>query len=261
MVSGFAPAVSMFSSGISNVLNYWWILIPIVIIISIGIIVWWISKVNNKKEQWPHTLIVRRVLQNKLLSKPYEHKMRRFPTIKRADVFELEKPLLGGYLLPAIDKYSGINEYSIVIDEANRIWTNNGEYFDPDKRCVNVSAKHAEIDIQRQNLRANFQNINKVNKRIEWSEIAKYALIGTAIIAFMIIGIVWINSAAKAKQADVSIANAQVQTFANLNSAMKTMQATVNTQKLEILPMLQKLYGNKNIMGQIINKEVSNNTS
>ncbi len=36
---------------------------------------------------------------------------------------------MGGYLIPEPDKYSGVNEYSIILDQGNRIWTNEGEFF------------------------------------------------------------------------------------------------------------------------------------
>jgi len=60
--------------------------------------------------------------------------MRRFPLIKNAEVFELEKPLLGSYLIPEPGKYSGLNKYSIILDSDNRVWINEGEYFQPSEK-------------------------------------------------------------------------------------------------------------------------------
>ena len=101
-----------------NIAKFWWILVPIVVIISLIAIVWLIGKIRKKNSQWTHKLIVRRVIGNEnTLSAPIIHRMRRFPLIKGAEVFELEKPLLGGYLIPELAEYSGENEYSIILDK------------------------------------------------------------------------------------------------------------------------------------------------
>lgn len=255
-----APATDMIGGNIGGFLGkYGWFLFAFVIIaIAIGGV--WIWKTFRKKdEQWTHTLKIRRVLDNKnLLSGFTIIKMRRFPLIKKAEVFELENPLLGGYLLPELDQYSGDNEFSIILDKNNRIYTDNGSYFDPDKNHVNVSAKHSEIDIQRSNLKANFQNINKISKRIEWATIAKYALMMIAILAVMIVSITGIQNWGEAQEYKAESDKSQAQAMENLAKAMITMEATVNTQKLEILPMMREIYGTNNIQG-IINEEVDLN--
>ena len=248
------PAVSVFSGGFAGLAKYAWILLPLVGIFFIGGIIWLIKKIRQKSHQWTHTLKVRRVLNDKRLSDAVIHRMRRFPLIKKAEVFELEKPLLGGYLLPELDEYSGLNEYSIILDKNNRIYTNKGEFFVKDKSSVNVSAKHAEIDIQRQNLKADFQNINKVNKRVEWATIAKWAFMIMAMVCFTILAIVGISKWGEAQAYKAQEAQAETQAYLSLAEAMETIQATVNTQKLEILPMLQEIYGTRNIRS-IINQD------
>lgn len=253
----FEPAVGMFSGGFSRLAEYAWVLIPIVVIFLLVGGIWLIKKIRSKSTQWTHTLKVRRVMQNNLLSDPIFHKMRRFPLIKKAEVFELEKPLLGGYLIPELDEYSGENEYSIILDKNNRIYTNKGEFFVPDKSSVNVSAKHSEIDIQRQNLKADFQNINKVSKRIEWATIAKYAFMIILIFAVAFVSIIGIQKWGEAQGAKVEEAQANAEAMTQLAKAMDTVQATVNTQKLEILPMMQEIYKNRNIRA-IINLEPTN---
>jgi hypothetical protein len=253
-----APLVGMVSGSVSRLARYWWVLF---IFVGIAIMVAgiWIYKTwKAKKSQWTHILIVRRVLQNNLLSKPYEHKMRRFPLIKRAEVFELEKALLGGYLLPELDKYSGVNEFSIIIDKNNRIYTNQGEYFDPDKNSVNVSAKHSEIDIARANLRAEFQNVNKTNKRIEWATIAKYAMYSLLIIAVMIVSIVGLGEWGDSHDAKANAADAQAQAMRSLAESLDTNEATVNTQVL-MIDKLNELYGSKNIQRLI--RDAKNETA
>ncbi len=248
------PAVGMFSGSLARIFSYAWILLPMVGLFAVGGVVWWIKVARNKKTQWTHTLKVRRVLQDNRLSEPVIHLMRRFPLIKKAEVFELEKPLLGGYLLPELDEYSGLNEFSIILDKNNRIYTNKGEFFCKDKSCVNVSAKHSEIDIQRQNLKADFQDINKISKRIEWSTIAKYAFLLIAVVCLTIVLIIGISKWGEAQQYKAQEAQAMSTAFTQLGEVMTTIEATVNTQKLEILPMMQEIYKTKNIRS-VINSE------
>ncbi len=242
-----APATSMFSGSLGRMATYAWVLIPMVIIAILILSVVFIKKIRNKKEQWSHTLIVKRVLQDGSLSQPKIHKMRRFPIIKNAEVFELEKPLLGGYLMPELAEYTGSNEYSIILDKNNRIYTVGKQYFSPDKSCINVSAKHSEIDIERSNLRTKYQDINKVSKRIEWSAIAKYAFMATAVIAVTIILIVGIQKWGEAQEFKVAEAQLEAQSWENMNDVMDTMSAVVNTQQLELKKLLEELYGTKNI--------------
>ena len=246
-----APAGNMLGGGFGKLMSYAWILIPLVIVLAIGLVVFLVKMFKKKKTQWTHKLKVRRVMQGGLLSEPVIMLMRRFPLIKKAEVFELEKPLLGGYLLPELDQYSGENEFSIILDKNNRIYTNQGEFFDPDKRCVNVSAKHSEIDIERSNLKADFQNINQVSKRIEWATIAKYALIFTALIVGMIIILSGLSKWGDAQQYKAEETQNMAMAMEYLADGLLTMQATVNTQKLEILPMMKEIYKNNNLQGII----------
>jgi len=255
-VAGLEPAVNVLSGGFGKIATYAWVLIPIVVIFGAIGIVWWIKKIKNKKSQWSHTLLISRVLSNGTVTKEVAHKMRRFPVIKRADVFELEKPVLGGYLFPELAEYTGNNEFSIVLDTNNRIYINNGSFWNPDKSCLMVSAKHASIDISRADLQADFQNINKTSKRIEWSEIAKYAFMLMAILCLTIVGIVGIQKWGEAQQWKTTEAQAIASTMENMALAMETIEATVNTQKLEILPMMREIYKTKNIQG-IINEEIN----
>lgn len=252
--SGLEPAVGIFASGFAGIAKYAWVLLIVVALFGTIGIVWWVKKIKSKKDQWTHKLKVRRVLQNNRLSDTIIHRMRRFPLVKRAEVFELEKPLLGGYLLPELDQYTGLNEFSIILDSNNRIYTNTGEFFSPDKNSVNVSAKHSEIDIQRSNLKADFQNINKVSKRLEWSQIAKYAFMVMGVICITIIGIVAIQKWGEAQEYQAQEAQAMASAMDSLGEAMITVKATVNTQKL-LLPLLKEAYGTENLQ-PIINKEI-----
>lgn len=245
-----SPAGDMIGGGFAKLAQYWWVLF---IFVGIAVMVggvYIIKTIKANKKQWTHKLIIRRVLQNNVLSAPFTHKMRRFPLIKRAEVFELEKPLLGGYLIPELDQYSGVNEYSIIIDKNNRIYINTGEYFNPDKSSVQVSAKHAEIDIGRADLRADYQDINKVTKRADWGQVAKAVMWSLLIVAIMIVGIVGFGEWGDSHIAKAQAAEAEAQAMSNLAEAMGTSQATANTQII-ILDMLKEIKGTNNIQGNI----------
>ena len=256
-----APAGNIYGGLFAKVMSYAWILFPIIIIVGIILTIFIVKTIKKKKTQWTHKLKVRRVLHGAKISKGAKQKlrlsdpiyinMRRFPLIKKAEVFELETALLGGYLLPELDQYSGENEFSIILDVNNRIYTNKGEFFDPDDSCVNVSAKHSEIDIARANLKADFQNINKISKRVEWATIAKYAFFTIALIVFMIIVLSGISKWGDSKANDAKKAQGEALAMASLADAMETMQGVVNTQKLEIAFMLKELYGTDNLQSII----------
>ncbi len=250
------PATTTFSGTFAKIMSYAWVLFPIAIILFIAGGIWIWKTIKKKNSQWTHKLRVKRVgNDNRILPDEEIIRMRRFPLIKKAEVFELEKPLLGGYLLPELDQYSGLNEYAIIIDTNNRIYTNKGEFFIKDKSSINVSAKHSEIDISRATLKADFQNINKVSKRVEWATIAKYIALTVFIIFGFILALQGISKWGEAQESKAIEAQAQAQAMQSLSEAISTMEATVNTQKLEILPLLQELYGTKNIQ-EIINKPI-----
>jgi hypothetical protein len=256
-----APTKDMLSGSIGGVLGkYGWVLFVFVIIaIAIGG-VWLWKTVRKKDDQWTHKLKVRRVINNdtkKLSDEVVIIRMRRFPLIKNANVFELEKPLLGSYLCPELDRYSGHNEYSLVIDTNNRVYTDLGSFFNPDSHYVNVSARHSEIDIQLSDLKADYQNVNKISKRVEWATIAKYAFIAIGIVAIMVVSIVAIQNWGESQKYKAESDQAQAQAMENLAKAMVTIEATVNTQKL-IIPELKELKGTNNLQG-IINGYGDNN--
>jgi len=251
-------SLSNFKSGFAGFATYaWilWIIVPLAILIFI-IYLWKIVRQKNK--QWTHKLRIKRVMQNNILSKEVVIRMKRFPLIKRAEIFQLEDPLLGGYLMPELDSYTGTNEFSIIIDTNNRIYINTGEKFCPDKGCINVSAKHAEIDISRSDLRSDYQNVNKTSKRVEWSQIAKFAMLGLLIIGIMVVSIKGIGQWGENHKIDAERAGAEAEVMRNLAETMKTVQATMNTQAL-ILDLLKQGYGTNNLQ-QIIKEKTTNGT-
>lgn len=244
-----------FSSGFSGIASYSWVLyffVPLAVIIF-GIYLWKIIK--DKKRQWTHTLKVRRVLVNGLLSPEISIKMRRFPLIKTTSVFELEKPFLGSYLISELDSYTGHNEFSVIIDKANRIYINTGEKFEPEKSSIIVSAKHAGIDLAFEDLKSDWQNINKVNKRVEWTQVAKFVMLGLLIIASMVVLIKGIGQWGENHKADAEKAKAEAMAMQELADALETSQATTNTQVI-ILDLLKEIYGTNNIQ-DIIRKKTN----
>jgi len=251
-----APATSILKPSMGFMKYAIWLLplVAIVVAVAIGLLV---KKYNSKKFQWTHTLKVRRVMEDgvTITSEPTIHRMRRFQLINGAEVFELEKALLGSYLFPELDKYSGDNEFSIILDNNNRIYTANRVTWEKDKGSMNVSAKHSEIDLARKRLKEDFQNINKVTKRIEWAEIAKWAVIFMALVVVMVLGIVGLSKWGEAQDARANVAQADVAMSENMVKVMEVMSSTVNTQKLEITPMLKKLYGTENLQGIINNDD------
>jgi len=247
---GTAAASMMPSAGLLKYAIWALPFVAIVVAIGIGLL---IKRYSAKKYQWTHTLKVRRVLDDgvTITQEPVIHKMRRFDVMNGAEVFELENALLGTYLFPELDKYSGLNEFSIILDNNNRIYTANKMTWVKEKGSMNVSAKHSEIDLARKRLKEDFQNINKVSKRVEWAEIAKWAVLLTALIVFLVLGIVGISKWGEAQEAKATMAQADVAVSENMVKVMEVMASTVNTQKLEITPMLKKLYGTENLQGVI----------
>jgi len=255
---GLLSPLGNFGGGLATFAGYVWVLyifVPLAILIFGGYL-WKMS--NDKKKQWTHTLKIKRVLTSGFLSEESKIKMKRFPLVHNASVFQLEKAFLGSYLIPELDSYTGTNEFSVIIDRNNRIYINTGETFIPESSSVNVSAKHAAIDLAFEDLKSDWQNINKTSKTVEWAKIAKFAMIGLLIIAVMIVAIKGIGQWGENHKADAEKATAEAEAYRNLAEAMQISQATANTQVI-ILDLLKQGYGTNNI--QNIIKEKTNVTS
>jgi hypothetical protein len=246
---GFAETVKPFAEGGLNILQEYgwvlWVFVPISLLIFGG----WMWKIyNDKNKQWTHKLKVRKVISDNLLTPETIIRMRRFPLIKTGEVFELETALQGSYLLSELDSYTGQNEYAIIIDTNGRIYTNKGERFCPDTQSVNVSAKHSEIDIALGDFKRNYQEVHKTNKRIEWGQIAKAAIIGLALIVILVLGIKWIDNVADNHEMDANKAAAEAETYRQLNEVLQTVEGVVNVQ-LILVDEIKELKGNNNIQG------------
>lgn len=246
---GFGESLKpLADGGIGVIQNYGWVLwifIPIALLIFGG---WMWKLYNDKNKQWTHKLRVRKVISDNLLTAETIIRMRRFPLIKTGEVFELETPLQGSYLISELDSYTGQNEYAVIIDTNGRIYTNKGERFCPDKNSVDVSAKHSEIDIALGDFKRNYQEVHKTNKRIEWGQIAKAAIFGLAIIAILVLGIKWIDNAADNHKVDAEKAAAEAETYRQLNEVLQTVEGVVNVQ-LILVDEIKELKGTNNIQG------------
>lgn len=256
-MAGIFDTLSNFKAGIPNLAAYFWVLwifVPIAILIFVGVMwkMW-----NDKRKQWTHTLEMERVLTNGQLSDPVKVRMKRFPLIKNAAVFELENSVLGSYLFPELDSYTGTNKFSIILGTNNRIYIKTGTKFDPDSGSVLVSAKHAGIDLAFEDLKSDWQHQYRTNKRVEWAEVAKFALWGLLIIAFMVIMIKGIGQWGENHKIDAQKAQAEAQAYENLADALETIDGTMNTQVL-ILDLLKENYGTNNL--QPIIREKTNAT-
>jgi hypothetical protein len=255
---GFAETFKPFVEGGIGVLQQYgwilWVFVPIALLIFGG---WMWKLTNDKKKQWTHKLKVRKVISDNLLTGETIIKMRRFPLIKTGEVFELETPLQGSYLISELDSYTGQNEYAVIIDTNGRIYTNKGERFCPDSHSVNVSAKHSEIDIALGDFKKNYQEVHKINKRIEWGQIAKTAIMGLALIVILVLGIKWIDNAADNHKTDAEKAVAEAETYRQLNEVLQTVEGVVNVQ-LILVDEIKELKGTNNIQGIV--REAKNET-
>lgn len=224
-----------------------WLFVGFAAVIIIGVL---IKMLYNKKTQWTHKLEYRRELPNGQLTRATTIKMRRFPLIKRAEVFELETSLLGSFLITELDSYTSENTFSIIIGNDNRIYKNTGETFDKDKSCVMVSAKHAEIDLGLAELKAKYQNVNKVNKRVEWGQIAKYAAFGLLIIAGMIVALKGLGAWSESQEFHAQQAAAEAEAWRSMLQVMEQVEANTNGQIL-LTEKYKEIYGTNNIQGVV----------
>jgi len=246
---GFGESFKPFADGsISVVQQYSWVLwifVPIALAIFGG---WMWKSYQEKNKQWTHKLKVRQVIGNNDLTDTAIIRMRRYPLIRSGEVFELEHAFLGSYLISELDSYSGRNEYSVIIDKNNRVYTNKGEKFCPDSQSVNVSAKHSEIDITLGEFKKKYQEVHKTQKRVEWGQIAKAAIIGLALIVVLVLGIKWIDNAADNHAQDANKAAAEAETFRQMTELMETVEGVINVQ-LILVDEIKELKGTNNVQG------------
>jgi uncharacterized protein YpmS len=249
MVVNLDVIKGFFSNSLSGLGNIKWVIFIILGLAILFVIIYIVSSANKLKKQWTHTLILRRELENGKVSSPEKIKMKRYVDDegKVTSYFLLAKPVMGCRLIADLGEYSGINEYSVILNKANRVFLNKGDYFRPSEDSCYVSGRHAEIDIQFENMRNTVKLVNSSDKKLNWKSIAKFALFALLIIGAVIVAIVALNkwSEIKALEAEKEIAMAD--TMNSLQEIMETVQSTVLIQQMEIRYMLTKLYGTENI--------------
>lgn len=250
---GFGSTLKPFAEGGINVLQNWgwvlWIFVPIALLIFSGFMY---KMFRDKKKQWTHKLGVRKELTNGELSAEVEVRMMRYPLIRTAEIFRLENPILGSYLFPELPSYTSLNKFNIIIGLDNRIYISNKEYFDKEKSCTMIAAKHAEIDITLGDLKKDYQQVHKIAKTIEWGQIAKFALLGILIIGFMVVGIKGIEQWGKNHEADAQKASAEAVMYEKQAEAWANMEEFENIQ-LILIDEIKELKKTENIQS-IINK-------
>lgn len=241
----------LFQGGLTILARLKWVFIGLLIVGCIVGLIWWLQVARNKKNQWTHKFKVRRVLQNGTITEPVIHLARRFPLEKGVEVFELEKPILGSYLIPQSGEYTDLNEFSIIIDANNRIWNDKGTIFKKDSQSFEVSGVHAGIDVEMQAMKEKWQQAHRINKKITTLELIKAGIKVLWIIAIMVISIVALQQWGDAQLQKVEVAKQEALALKYIHDAVDTLETITNTQQLQIIPMLKALYGSENIENEI----------
>ncbi len=241
----------MLGNGLGVLGRYWWVIAIILGLVCVVALIWFLQKVKKKKVQWTHTFKVRRVMQNQSMSDISIIRARRFPLEKGVAMFELEKPILGCYLSPQPGEYTELNTFSIILDSNNRIWNDTGTKFNKDKQSIEVSAVHAGIDVEFQAMKEKWQQAHKVQKRISALDLIKAGLIVLWIVAIVLISIVAIQQWGDYQTAKATMVTQEALAMQHINEAVQTIEKVVNTQQLQIIPMLKALYGDDNIINEI----------
>lgn len=246
-----APATNILSDGFASIGQYKILIYAMIGLAVIAGIVYMLYMFKKKKNQWTHKFKVKRILQNGVVTPEITHLARRFPKQQGVEVFELEKPLLGSYLIPAPGEYTDVNVFSIILDADNRIWQDKGTTFNKDTQSMELSAVHAGIDVEMHTMKERWQEAHSTNKKITAMEMIAAGLKAIMIIAILIMGIVGMGEWGDSQTARATMATAEATAMENLAKAVETMETTVNTQQLQLIPMLKALYGTDNIAGKI----------
>lgn len=259
MAGSFDPAIDVLSGGASS---YLWLIITVVVLLIVGVTIWWITKFKKKNSQWTHTLNVKIELPNgEIDPKIIVHKMRRWKhkDEKTAPLFELEKPLIGSRIFVELEKYIGTTTYEIVLGNDGRLYLPTKTMMCKDKDALEVSVKHAGIDRARQEYSTKFEQMNATPKKIDALALIKFGLIGAAIIVFLILGLQGIKSWGERASYDAAAAQAEVASWESMKETMVAVNSALNAVTL-ILPDLKDMYGN-NIQGAIRGRKEALNQS
>ena len=251
LINELEPATGMFSQGFSKFVQFRWILIGIFIVLAIGSIIYFINLNKKKKSQWTHKLQIRRILNNGSLTNPETIRMKRFVAKGAKDLFELEKPFLGSWLVPKMGDYVDNNTFSIILDKDNRIWFDMGTTYNKKQECSEISISHGGVDVTMNNIHNNWHAIHKQNKKITTAELIKAGIMVLAIVAITIISIVAISKWGESQEHVAEKAKQEAVAMENLAQALESMEGIVQTQQGQIIPMLKALYGTENVAYEI----------
>lgn len=254
-MAGLDPAIGLLSGGL-GILEYWWVVAILAVLVIIGFCLWFFSKYRQKNSQWTHKLITLIELPNgEIDPKEAIIRMRRWKHKDEitAPLFELENPLLGSRIFPELEEYSGPTAYTVVLGVDGRIYLPTKTVMSKDKKALEVSVKHAGIDRARQNYSTRFEQMNATPSKIDALTLMKYGLWGLAIIAAMIVGITGLKSWGENAGFDAQEQQLKLQTWEQMNDVMITVQSVLNTQAL-IIPDLKDKYGN-NLQAAIKNSK------
>lgn len=192
----------------------------------IGGALYFISLRKKQKKQWTHKLIGRRELPNGELSKKFVHKMARFPKVKGANLFQLEKPFLGSWLFPEIQEYSNHNEFEVIIGKDNNIYYKTGEKFDKENGNLKISGKHAQIDLAMKNIKDNWHKEHQELKKISTADLIKAGL-KVILIVGAVIAIKFMSGAyIEAKQVEANALDKWVNVSENFIKVTEIQQET-----------------------------------
>lgn len=256
------PAVSIFSSGASSVLKYWWVGAIILVLGIIAAILFWVSKFKKKNSQWSHTLKVGLEQSDGSIDPKYKSfKMRRWKhkEEKTAPLFEMAKPLIGSRIFVELEEYSGPTEYTVILGKDGRLYLPIKTIMNKDKGALEVSVKHAGIDRARQDYNTKFEQMNETPKKIDVITLMKLGIYTTLIIVLLILGIQGLKAWGERAPLESQRAQLELQVWEKMGEVMETVDATANTQAL-MLPDLKEIYGN-NIRGAIQNRKNELNRS
>lgn len=246
----FSSVQGMFSGSLNALGSLAPLFFFVIFLIIVGGIIWFIGSLKRIKKQWTHKLFLRRKLSDgTILPEVVTYKLKRFINSdgKITKYFQTDKPLFGSNIIVDLGKYSAPNTFSIIVDEYNRIWINEGEKWDATTDSVNVSARHAEIDLAMEDLTNSVKVLNTVNKKRDWTEIAKTAMKFALIIGAVIIAVYAMQTYSKESEQKTARAQLELEYMKSMEEISNVIKGTVNTQQLEITFLLQKAYGTQDL--------------
>lgn len=254
MAVDMSAAGDMYAGSFATVLDYWWIILLVIIMGVLGTIGYIASQMKKNKGLWNLKIRVRQedTLNNKIDIDPFIIKARRITLKNGLKMNYLEKPILGKKLMPLLNYYTKPGVYDILLTSDNRIFLITGiEGIDKVRKVLNVGFRYPGIDQDFDELNNDYAKLNQQDSKSSFLDFIKYASIGIfavcALVALIIGGNYWIE----AKQSDAAISSAQLEIFEGLEKTAQYNLEFANAMNL-LIPKLNEMYGTKNLRSQII---------